>query len=64
MNNYLPPKKKPNRFAKLRIAANMTQIEFADALHVSPRTVSRWESGVTKPSWAQIEIAKKLVARL
>jgi DNA-binding transcriptional regulator YiaG len=59
----LPPKKKPNRFAKLRIAVNMTQTEFAEALHVSPRTVSRWESGITKPSWAQIEIAEKLAEK-
>ena len=59
----LAPKKRPNRIAKLRIAANMTQIEFAEALHVSPRTVSRWEREHTKPSSDVVERAEKMAGK-
>ncbi len=33
------------RIAYLRKQANMTQAGLADTLHVSPKTVSKWENG-------------------
>lgn len=39
-----------NRIRELREAAGMTQADLADRLQVSVPTVSRWESGVIRPS--------------
>ena len=39
-----------NRIRELREAADMTQADLADRLQVSVPTVSRWESGVIRPS--------------
>ena len=37
------------RIAYLRKQANMTQAGLADTLHVSPKTVSKWENGYGLP---------------
>lgn len=39
-----------NRIRELREAAGMTQADLADRLQVSVPTVSKWESGVIRPS--------------
>ena len=38
-----------------RVNKGMTQIEVANAMNVSRETVGRWEKGVTRPKWKQIE---------
>ena len=40
--------------AAVRVNANMTQKEWADALGVSMTTVGNWESGKTSPDLAQV----------
>ena len=43
---------------QLRIRTGMTQIEFAEKMHVTRQTVSRWESGTAMPDIDKIgEIA-------
>jgi len=37
------------KFKQLRRAGNLTQEQIADIFHVSPQTVSRWETGVNYP---------------
>ncbi|WP_412176345.1 helix-turn-helix domain-containing protein [Halomonas sp. HP20-15] len=41
---------KPNEVAETRGKTGLTQIEFAEVLHVSPRTLQEWEQGRRKPS--------------
>jgi putative transcriptional regulator len=50
----------PNEVADARGKTDLTQIEFAEALHISARTLQEWEQGRRKPSGpakALIEIA-------
>jgi putative transcriptional regulator len=50
----------PNEVAEARGKTGLTQIEFAEALNISPRTLQEWEQGRRKPSGpakALIEIA-------
>ena len=47
------------KIKELREAAGMTQADLADRLQVSVPTVSRWESGVIRPSVGNlIELAE------
>lgn len=51
---------KPNEVAEARSKTGLTQQEFAQVLHISPRTLQEWEQGRRKPSGpakALIEIA-------
>ncbi|OEY65991.1 helix-turn-helix domain-containing protein [Marinobacter sp. X15-166B] len=51
---------KPNEVAEARGKTGLSQREFAEALHISPRTLQEWEQGRRKPSGpakALIEIA-------
>ena len=46
------------RIAEKRKSLGMTQIEFAEKMHVTRQTVSRWESGTAMPDIDKIgEIA-------
>jgi len=50
----------PNEVAEARGKTGLTQMEFAEALNISPRTLQEWEQGRRKPSGpakALIEIA-------
>ena len=50
----------PNKVAEARIRTGLSQSQFAEALHISPRTLQEWEQGRRKPSGAAqalIEIA-------
>lgn len=50
----------PNEVAEARGKTGLTQKEFAEVLHISPRTLQEWEQGRRKPSGpaqALIEIA-------
>lgn len=50
----------PNEVAEARGKTGLTQREFAEVLHISPRTLQEWEQGRRKPSGpakALIEIA-------
>lgn len=50
----------PNEVAEARGKTGLTQIEFAEVLNISPRTLQEWEQGRCKPSGpakALIEIA-------
>lgn len=50
----------PNEVAEARGKTGLTQAEFAEVLHISPRTLQEWEQGRRKPSGpakALIEIA-------
>ncbi|MBR2967119.1 MAG: helix-turn-helix transcriptional regulator [Clostridia bacterium] len=38
----------------LRRANNIDQRTFAELLHISPKTVSHWETGYTEPSISQL----------
>lgn len=49
------------RIAYLRRQANLTQTKLADMLHVSPKTVSKWENGYGLPD---IKIVPDLAAAL
>ena len=40
----------PNEVAEARGKTGLTQIEFAEVLHISPRTLQEWEQGRRKPS--------------
>jgi len=44
MSNYFPEK-----FKQLRKTRDLTQEQIADIFHVSPQTVSRWETGANYP---------------
>ncbi|MBL3827438.1 MULTISPECIES: helix-turn-helix domain-containing protein [Marinobacter] len=50
----------PNEVAEARGKTGLTQREFAEVLHISPRTLQEWEQGRRKPSGpakALVEIA-------
>ena len=50
----------PNEVAEARGKTGLTQREFAEVLHIYPRTLQEWEQGRRKPSGpakALIEIA-------
>lgn len=50
----------PNEVAEARSRTGLTQREFAEVLHISPRTLQEWEQGRRKPSGpakALIELA-------
>ncbi|MDO8826155.1 DNA-binding transcriptional regulator [Methylophaga sp.] len=52
----------PNEVAEARSKTGLTQIEFAEVLHISPRTLQEWEQGRRKPSGpakALIDIASR-----
>ncbi|THK42599.1 helix-turn-helix domain-containing protein [Methylophaga sp. SB9B] len=52
----------PNEVAEARSKTGLTQLEFAEVLHISPRTLQEWEQGRRKPSGpakALIEIASR-----
>lgn len=40
----------PNEVAEARGKTGLTQQEFAEVLHISPRTLQEWEQGRRKPS--------------
>ncbi|KAF0807845.1 XRE family transcriptional regulator [Alcanivorax sp. S71-1-4] len=40
----------PNEVAEARGKTGLTQREFAEVLHISPRTLQEWEQGRRKPS--------------
>lgn len=40
----------PNEVAEARGKTGLTQKEFAEVLHISPRTLQEWEQGRRKPS--------------
>ena len=42
----------PNEVAAARIKTGLSQSQFAQALHISPRTLQEWEQGRRKPSGA------------
>ena len=52
----------PNEVASARLNTGLSQGQFANALHISPRTLQEWEQGRRKPSGAAqalIEIAMR-----
>src|SRR5205085_1363312 len=52
----------PNEVAQARQITGLSQAQFAEALHISKRTLQEWEQGRRSPSGAAkalIEIAKK-----
>ena len=53
-NKISPFTRKNTKIARLRIAAGMTQQEFADMLSVTRQTVSRWEAGTVFPDIEKI----------
>ncbi|MDR9469274.1 helix-turn-helix domain-containing protein [Marinospirillum sp.] len=42
----------PNEVAAARLKTGLSQLQFAQALHISPRTLQEWEQGRRKPSGA------------
>lgn len=44
-----------NKIKELRVAAGLTQTALAEGLHVTPNTISRWESGTYQPSIKDLE---------
>jgi len=40
---------KPNEIKLIRIKKGMTQTDFAKFMHTTSTTVSRWETGTSKP---------------
>lgn len=40
----------PNQVAQARSRTGLTQLEFAEALRISPRTLQEWEQGRREPS--------------
>ena len=52
----------PNAVAAARLKTGLSQLQFAQVLHISARTLQEWEQGRRKPSGAAqalIEIAFK-----
>ena len=55
-------KAEPNAVAAARLKTGLSQLQFAQVLHISARTLQEWEQGRRKPSGAAqalIEIAFK-----
>ncbi|WP_049722191.1 helix-turn-helix domain-containing protein [Gilvimarinus polysaccharolyticus] len=48
----------PNEVAAARIKTGLSQSQFAQALHISPRTLQEWEQGRRKPSGAAQALIK------
>ena len=46
----------------LRQKTLMTQFDFAKAIHVSPTTVNRWETGKMKPNISAMKAIKEFCA--
>jgi putative transcriptional regulator len=42
----------PNEVAAARLKTGLSQSQFAQALHISPRTLQEWEQGRRQPSGA------------
>lgn len=42
----------PNQVAEARMRTGLSQVQFAQALHISPRTLQEWEQGRRQPSGA------------
>lgn len=42
----------PNEVAQARLKTGLSQSQFAQALHISPRTLQEWEQGRRSPSGA------------
>jgi putative transcriptional regulator len=53
---------KPNEIIEARVKCGLSQIQFAEALHISARTLQQWEQGRRQPSGAA-ETLLKIVAR-
>lgn len=51
-----------NDIVKARMKCGLSQSQFAEALHISPRTLQQWEQGRRQPSGAA-ETLLKIVAR-
>lgn len=45
----------------LRIAAGLSQMQLAEMLRISHKTVSHWESGYSEPSISQIKQLKVIL---
>lgn len=52
----------PNEIVATRLKCQMTQAQFAAALHISARTLQQWEQGRRQPSGAA-ETLLKIVSR-
>ena len=52
----------PNEIIATRIKCGLSQIQFAAALHISPRTLQQWEQGRRRPSGAA-ETLLRIVSR-
>lgn len=50
----------PKEIAKIRRGLEMTQIEFGEALGVSPQTVSQWETGYRRASSLAVKAIEML----
>jgi len=46
----------PNEVAAARSKTGLTQTQFAQALHISKRTLQEWEQGRRKPSGAAVAL--------
>ncbi len=46
----------PNRVVAARSKTGLTQAQFAQALHISKRTLQEWEQGRRKPSGAAMTL--------
>lgn len=46
----------PNEVAAARLKTGLSQSQFAQALHISPRTLQEWEQGRRKPSGAALAL--------
>jgi putative transcriptional regulator len=52
----------PNEIVATRVKCGLSQVQFAKALHISPRTLQQWEQGRRHPSGAA-ETLLKIVAK-
>ena len=52
----------PNEIIVARLQCGLSQSKFAEALHISPRTLQQWEQGRRHPSGAA-ETLLKIVSR-
>lgn len=58
----LTPEEFAERLKAWRANADLTVREAAKVLQVSPTTVTRWESGLTKPSLAMVRLHSKTIS--